>query len=123
MKEKVFVMPYKQRVGGSNPSTPTKEVEYLIRLFFILEAMFFVYILYSEKLHIYYVGSTKNLEDRLNRHNSGRSIYTKPGIPWKLVYRKEYATRSEAYQAELYIKAQKSKHFIESLIRGTHLLS
>jgi putative endonuclease len=81
--------------------------------------MYFVYILYSVKLDRYYVGSTGNLEDRLKRHNSGRSTYTKPGIPWKLVYSKQYQTRSEAYSAEQYIKSQKSRMYIERLIENS----
>ena len=80
--------------------------------------MFYVYIIYSEKLNIYYVGSTADLEDRLKRHNAGRSKFTKPGIPWKLVYKKEYSIKSEAYKAELYIKSQKSRVYIEKLISG-----
>ena len=76
----------------------------------------YVYILYSEKLDIYYVGSTGNLDDRLIRHNSGRSKFTKPGIPWKVVFQKEYETKIEANRAELYIKSQKSRSYIENLI-------
>jgi len=78
--------------------------------------MFIVYILYSEKEDIYYVGSTGNLEDRLKRHNSGRSTFTKRGIPWVVVYEKHYMTKSEAYKSELYIKSQKSRKYIEDLI-------
>jgi putative endonuclease len=51
----------------------------------------------------------KNLDDRINRHNSGRSTFTKRGIPWIVVYQKQYPTTSEAYQAELYLKSQKSR--------------
>ena len=80
--------------------------------------MFFVYILYSEKINSFYVGSTGNLQDRLARHNGGQSTYTKRGIPWNLVYKKEYPSKAEAYRAELYIKAQKSRRYIESLIKG-----
>jgi len=78
--------------------------------------MFTTYILYSERIDTYYVGSTSNIEDRLKRHNSGRSTFTKRGLPWKLVYSKSYQTKSEAYQAELYIKLQKSRKYIEELI-------
>lgn len=80
--------------------------------------MFYVYILYSHRLDIYYMGSTGNLEDRIKKHNSGRSIYTKRGIPWEIVYAKDFSTKSEAYQAELYIKSQKSRKYIENLIAG-----
>lgn len=78
--------------------------------------MCYCYILYSEKTDSFYVGSTTNLEDRLKRHNSGRSTYTKKGMPWRVVYTKEYPTRAEAYRAEMYIKAQKSRKYIEQLI-------
>ena len=74
------------------------------------------YILFSEKCNQYYVGSTQNLDDRINRHNTGRSNFTKRGIPWILAYQKQYNSKSEAYQAELYIKSQKSRKYIEELI-------
>jgi putative endonuclease len=83
--------------------------------------MFTVYILYSRKSDIYYVGSTGNMSDRLRRHNSGRSTFTKSGIPWILVYKKEYLTKSEAYQGELYIKSQKSRQYIQELIAISNL--
>ena len=81
--------------------------------------MFYTYILYSEKLDSYYTGSTSKIEDRILRHNSGRSIYTKRGIPWKLVYSKTYNSKSEAFKAEMYIKSQKSRLYIEQLIGGS----
>lgn len=74
------------------------------------------YILFSETCNQYYVGSTQNLVDRINRHNTGRSTFTKRGIPWILVYEKQYLSKSEAYKAELYIKSQKSRKYIEDLI-------
>ncbi|NLO70320.1 MAG: GIY-YIG nuclease family protein [Porphyromonadaceae bacterium] len=80
--------------------------------------MFYAYILFSEKLGIYYVGSTGNLNDRLKRHNEGRSKFTKPGVPWKLVYQKEFSTKSDACKFEKHIKAQKSRKFIEELIQS-----
>ena len=78
--------------------------------------MYVTYILYSKTIDAYYIGSTSNIEDRLKRYNSGRSTYTKRGIPWTIVYRKEYETKSEAYRAELDIKSQKCRKYIEVLI-------
>ena len=83
---------------------------------FFIKTMCVTYIIYSAKIDCYYVGSTLDLVDRLKRHNSGRSTYTKRGIPWIVVYQKYYPTKSEAYQAELYIKSQKSRKYIEELI-------
>jgi putative endonuclease len=76
-----------------------------------------VYILYSECLDSYYVGSCNDIEDRVKRHNSGYSIYTRRGIPWKVVYQKEYPTKSEAMKEEYRIKKQKSRKYIEQLIQ------
>jgi putative endonuclease len=56
----------------------------------------FTYILYSSRIDKYYIGSTDNLEWRLERHNLGWGKFTKGGIPWKLVYHETCQTKSEA---------------------------
>ena len=78
--------------------------------------MWYVYILYSEKIDRYYVGITDNLEWRLERHNAGWGKYTKRGIPWKIVYTEEYETKSDALKREKKIKNKKSRKYIEFLI-------
>ena len=70
---------------------------------------FFLYILYSEKLGKYYVGTTSNICDRVARHNGARSMSTKAGCPWKLVYTEIFYTRAEAVRREGQIKKWKSK--------------
>ena len=77
-----------------------------------------VYILYSQSLDKYYVGHTKDLNDRLTRHNNGRSKYTKSGAPWKLVYTEEFPGKAQAYQREQEIKRKKSRKYIEELAAG-----
>ena len=79
--------------------------------------MAFLYILYSDKIDSYYVGSCNEINDRLRRHNAGYSLSTKKGIPWNLVYKKEYLTKSDAVKEEYRIKKQKSRKYIEQLIR------
>ena len=78
---------------------------------------YYVYILLSHHNGRYYIGSTRNLEDRLERHNEGRSRYTKSGIPWELLYSEQHIDRSSAIKRENQIKRQKSREFIEALIR------
>ena len=75
-----------------------------------------VYILHSLSKDRYYIGQTQDIEDRIIRHNSGRSKSTKYGIPWKLVYKKEFGTRSEAMIYENKLKSEKSKKYIDELI-------
>lgn len=49
----------------------------------------------------YYVGSTKNLEQRLFQHQEGIGAkYTSIRLPVKLVYSEEYSQVSEAYARE-----------------------
>jgi putative endonuclease len=69
---------------------------------------FVVYILYSKSLNKYYVGSTNNLISRLNQHNKGKSISTKSGLSWNLVYSEEYNTRTDATRREKQIKTYHS---------------
>ena len=80
--------------------------------------MFIVYILYSSHVDQYYVGHTQNMEDRLSRHNSGRSLSTKKGKPWNLVYTETFETRSEAMLREKAIKKMKSRTYLELLIQN-----
>ena len=77
--------------------------------------MYYVYILHSEKLDRYYVGSTNNVNDRLIRHNSGQGSYTKKGVPWILVKSFELSTRSEAVKFEMKIKKRGAKRFLTGL--------
>ena len=78
--------------------------------------MFYTYILQSKITTKFYIGSTGNLEDRLIRHNNGRSKATKAGIPWKLVYTEKFETRSEACRREVELKSWKSHQRVADLI-------
>ena len=78
--------------------------------------MYFVYILKSNTTGKYYIGSTGDLNDRLQRHNQGRSKATKLGIPWELVHSETFGSRAEAMNREMQIKSWKSHLKIDSLI-------
>jgi putative endonuclease len=78
--------------------------------------MYFVYIIESEKDGSYYVGSTQDLDERIQRHNQGRSKYTKNKRPWRLLYFEEFPDRSSATARENQIKNRKKKEYIEALI-------
>ena len=80
--------------------------------------MYYLYILQSLKDRSYYVGYSKDPERRLVKHNSAKTGYTSRKKPWNLVYTEKYASKTEALKREKFIKAQKSKVFIERLING-----
>jgi len=77
---------------------------------------FTVYILYSSVKDRYYIGQTSFLERRLHEHNSGHTKSTKSGIPWNLMFQKEFDSRSEAVRYETHLKKMKSRRVIEELI-------
>ena len=71
-----------------------------------------VYIIWSEGLGKYYVGSTGNLENRVLRHNKGHEIFTSKGVPWQLIWNESFESRSEAVQMEIKIKKRGIKRFL-----------
>ena len=76
----------------------------------------FCYILYSVKLNKYYVGSTTDMERRLNDHNRGKEKFTQTGMPWRLVYSELFDELANARRREQEIKKKKSRKYIEILI-------
>ena len=79
---------------------------------------FYLYILESESSGRLYIGQTNNLPDRIYRHNSNQSLSTKNKGLWKLIFSKEFDSRSEATLLERKLKSWKNpakvKQWIES---------
>ncbi len=74
--------------------------------------MFYVYYLKSSKNGDIYVGLTKNLENRIRLHNSGRVRSTKFYRPWKLLNFEVYNLRSEAMKREMFLKTGQQKELL-----------
>ncbi len=78
---------------------------------------YLTYILYSQSLDKFYIGSTADsIEERIRRHNSNHSGFTGVVNDWHLVYKEEFGDKSIALKREKEIKAWKSKKRIKSLI-------
>ena len=109
-------LPYKQRVGGSNPSAPTKR-PYTRSLPFV-QAIF--YILFLSMADKYYIGhTTEPMDERLRKHNSNHKGFTGKFSDWIVVYMERYDSKQEAYQRELQVKSWKGRKKIETLISRT----
>ena len=78
-------------------------------LFVYILIVFTVYALSSIPRKYVYVGMTSNLENRILRHISGYEKKTRPYRPFKLIYQKNFPTRSEAWEFEKYLKTTKGK--------------
>ncbi len=70
--------------------------------------MYIVYILWSEKRSQHYVGQTKDINDRIKRHNGGKVKSTKGGAPWVVKYSVEVLSRELAVSLERKIKKKRS---------------
>ncbi len=67
---------------------------------------YYVYIIISnnKKKPISYVGYTKNLEKRIQLHNSGKGAKFTRGRKWTLIYKKKYITKNKAMVEEYKLK-------------------
>jgi putative endonuclease len=79
--------------------------------------MYYVYIIYSKNLDIYYKGFSENVAQRLLYHNENRSKYTSNKWMWELVYSKAFGTKKEALVEEVRLKKLNRKS-IESMIQS-----
>ncbi len=80
--------------------------------------MYYVYILFSQKLNKRYIGSTKDLKERIKRHNSKSSKFTLKGIPWKLIYYEGFLNKEDALREEKFLKTGKGRERLKYLFGG-----
>jgi putative endonuclease len=78
--------------------------------------MFYVYVLFSLKSGIKYVGMTENIERRLKEHNAGKSKFTKGHTPWELKYFEVCNSRQEARVKEKYFKSGIGREYINKIM-------
>ena len=71
-----------------------------------LKMSYFVYLIGTGKNQklITYVGYTKDINKRLNLHNSGKGAKFTRGRKWKLLYFETFSSKKEAILRECYIK-------------------
>ncbi|MHC4676771.1 MAG: GIY-YIG nuclease family protein [Planctomycetota bacterium] len=78
----------------------------------------YVYVLRSQNDRKFYVGYTKNLEKRLEEHNSGRVRSTKERRPMKLIYWEGCINQQDATRREKYLKSAWGKRYIKERVRS-----
>ena len=84
--------------------------------------MYFVYVLKSAKGK-HYIGSTKDLERRLIEHNCNNVSSTKNRGSFKVVYKEEFKTRTEARKRENQLKGYKNTACLNKIIEKSSTLS
>jgi putative endonuclease len=79
---------------------------------------FFVYILQSELNNSFYIGQTSNVDERIKYHNKGYNRSTKAKRPWKIIYKEECSSRSEAMILERKLKSWKKRDTVLKYINS-----
>jgi putative endonuclease len=79
---------------------------------------YFVYILYSVSLDLYYIGSSANLEERLRKHLANHKGFTSRAKDWFICYSESFSEKKEALKRERQLKSWKSREKIRQLIES-----
>jgi putative endonuclease len=78
--------------------------------------MFFAYVIKSIKHDYYYKGHCRNLNERLEQHNSGMTQSIRPYIPFILVYFEKFETEKQAIEREKYFKTSAGRRFLKKVV-------
>lgn len=80
--------------------------------------MYYVYILKNDFSNKHYIGSTNNLERRLDEHNRGRTKSTRTRGVWSIIYTEEFKIQIESIRRERQIKSYKGGNAFKALLRA-----
>ena len=73
---------------------------------------YYVYVLESARDGKRYIGYTANLRRRIEEHYKGRSLATKPRLPFKFVYFEGCLNQQDAKRRENYLKTTQGMRFL-----------
>jgi putative endonuclease len=79
---------------------------------------YYVYLLESQIDSSWYIGYTKELQDRINEHNSGKSYYTKRKLPWKIIYFEVSFHKMDAIAREKYLKSGMGRRYLKNRLKN-----
>jgi putative endonuclease len=80
--------------------------------------MYYVYILKSLRNKSLYIGYTVDLKKRLEEHDDGKNISTKPFRPYKLIFYEAFLYRKDAKSREEYLKSGWGRKSIKKLLKN-----
>ena len=81
--------------------------------------MHYTYVLRSTMYRRLYVGCTSDLKRRLDEHNAGKNISTKPYIPYEVIYYEALPTLEESVVRERFYKTGRGREVLEKILFKT----
>ena len=80
--------------------------------------MYYTYVLQSEKDDKFYVGFTKDLKLRFEKHSKGQVESTKDRRPLELIYYEACLSKADATKREKYLKTYHGKMFLRKRLKS-----
>ena len=78
---------------------------------------YYVYVIKSKDGY-QYTGMTEDIEKRLKEHNEhSLSLWTKRGTDWNIVYKEEFASKTDALLREKWLKTGVGRDFLKNVIK------
>ncbi len=77
----------------------------------------YVYVLLSGKDDELYIGYTKDLKRRLEKHNAKKNFSTKGRLPLSLIYMEACLNEEDSKRRENYLKTSQGRRFINLRLR------
>lgn len=78
---------------------------------------YYIYVLYNSSKNFIYIGFSENLKERVRKHNAGEVRSTKAYQPFVLVFYEAYPTKSDAKRREKYLKSNKGKTTLITMLK------
>ncbi len=103
-------MPVTHGVASSSLVRTAFKSPQKIEGFFTIAMFYYVYIVYSKSLKVYYKGFTTDIDKRLYEHRTGLSRYTKQASDWDLFFFKRFTSKREALIYERKLKRQNQRY-------------
>jgi putative endonuclease len=66
-----------------------------------------------------YIGYTANLRNRLQEHQKGEVLSTKPRRPFELIFYEAYKSMEDAKRRERYLKTSPGKSSLRMMLRDS----
>ena len=87
----------------------------------IMPLPYCVYILFSRKDLLLYIGYTTNIDARIKNHNDGGTKSTAPRRPLEMIFCEFYLFEADARKREMYFKTTAGKKAIKLMLGETLL--
>jgi len=76
-----------------------------------------MYVLENMEYNKLFVGLTGNIEKRLEEHNRGYTVSTKPYKPWKIIHFEAYVNKDDATRREKYLKTGQGSWLLKRMLK------